>query len=60
MDSVHVIINNAASIDFNLRLDEALQINYFGAQNILNLAKQCKRLEVMTHVSTCYTNTDKL
>ncbi len=27
---LQVIINNAASVDFDLRIDEAIQINYYG------------------------------
>eukprot|EP00347_Sterkiella_histriomuscorum_P008623 403344386 len=56
---VNVIINNAASIDFNLRLDQAIQINYMGPQRLLALAKQCKNCDVFTHVSTCYVNSEK-
>jgi alcohol-forming fatty acyl-CoA reductase len=44
MATVDILINNAASIDFNLRLDEAIQINIFGALHLLAMAKQCQRL----------------
>ena len=33
--NVEVIINNAASIDFNLRLDQAIQINFMGPRRLL-------------------------
>ena len=59
IEQVHVIINNAATIDFDTRLDQALQINFHGPLRILALAKLCKRLEVFTHVSTAYVNSEK-
>lgn len=55
-----VVINCAASIDFNARLDIAININIRGALRIQQLAKECGNIEVFTHVSTCYVNSDKL
>ena len=57
--NVQVIINNAASIDFNLRLDHAIKINYYGALGLLKIAHDCPRIEVYTHVSTAYVNCEK-
>ncbi|CDW88677.1 male sterility protein [Stylonychia lemnae] len=34
IENVEVIINNAASIDFDLRLDQAIQINYMGPRRL--------------------------
>jgi fatty acyl-CoA reductase len=51
---VNIIINNAASVDFNLRLDLAIQINYYGPLRILEFAKTCSKLDCFTHVSTSY------
>jgi hypothetical protein len=56
---VNIIINNAASIDFQMPLEQALQINYFGPLRLLDLAKNSKNLECLTHVSTSYVNADK-
>ena len=53
------MINVAASIDFNEPIADAIQINYFGLMRMLDLAKECKRLEAFTHVSTAYVNCDK-
>lgn len=36
---VDVIINSAASVNFDDPLKEALKINYFGAKRMLELAK---------------------
>ena len=59
VDDLNIIINCAASVDFNERLCDALQINYFGCLRMMELAKECKNLEVLTHMSTCYVNCDK-
>jgi fatty acyl-CoA reductase len=55
-NEVEVIINSAASVNFDDPLQEALQINYFGSLRMLELAKECKHLLVFTHVSTAYVN----
>ena len=60
VNDCHVIINSAASVNFDDPLQDALQINYFGCQRMLQLAKECKRLEIFTHVSTCYVNCNRL
>ena len=54
--NLDVILNVAASVDFNLRLDQALQINTFGAIRILELAQKCSKLCVLVHTSTAYVN----
>ena len=40
---VEVVINNAASIDFDSRVDINMRINAKGAMNILNFSKACKK-----------------
>lgn len=59
IDNCNIIINSAASVNFDDPLKDALQINYFGCQRVLELAKECKNLDVFTHVSTCYVNCDR-
>ncbi len=59
IDNVNVMINCAASVDFNSPLYEALDINYFGTQRVFELACQVKNLENFVHVSTAYVNSDK-
>jgi nucleoside-diphosphate-sugar epimerase len=51
-----VIINCAASIDFNARIDFAIDSNIRGSLRMLDLAKKVKKLEIFTHISTCYVN----
>jgi thioester reductase-like protein len=41
IQELDVIINCAASVDFNERLCDAIQINYFGCLRMLDLAHQC-------------------
>ena len=59
IQNVNIMINCAASVDFNAPLYEALDINYFGTQRVFELACQIKNLENFTHVSTAYVNSDK-
>ena len=51
-----MIINSAASVNFDDPLQEAVKINYYGCERILALAKECKNLRVLTHISTAYVN----
>ncbi|KAK4440625.1 Fatty acyl-CoA reductase 3 [Sesamum alatum] len=51
---VDLIINLAASTDFDERYDVALGINTIGPANVLNFAKKCSKLRVFLHVSTAY------
>ncbi len=59
IEHINVIINCAASVDFNSRLDEAIKINVYGTLKMFELAQQSKRLENFLHVSTAYVNSDK-
>ena len=51
-----MIINVAASVNFDDPLLDAIQINYMGCMRMLELAKECQKLLVLTHVSTAYSN----
>ena len=51
-----VIINCAASVSFDDPLLDAIEINFFGCQRMLQLALECSRLRCFTHVSTAYVN----
>ena len=39
-----VVIHVAASVNFDDPLLDALQINYFGSQRMMQLAKECKKI----------------
>ncbi|XP_027927126.1 fatty acyl-CoA reductase 3-like [Vigna unguiculata] len=49
-----VIVNLAATTNFDERYDIALGINSFGTKHVMNFAKQCTKLKVLLHVSTAY------
>ena len=59
IDNVNIIVNCAASVDFNARLDDALMINVRGPQKIFSLAQRVKNLHNFVHISTAYVNSDK-
>jgi long-chain acyl-CoA synthetase len=50
---VAAIVNVAGVVDFNPPLDEALKVNAFGAQNLVELARTLGDVAVM-HTSTCF------
>lgn len=54
-----VIINCAASVDFNEQMTDAINVNYNGCIRMLELAHECKKLQIFTHVSTAYVNCEK-
>ncbi|CAD5324855.1 unnamed protein product [Arabidopsis thaliana] len=54
---IDVIVNVAATTNFDERYDVGLGINTFGAQlllNVLNFAKKCVKAQLLLHVSTAY------
>ncbi len=57
-DKVDLVINCAASVDFNARLDDATQINIFGTLKVYELYLQMKKAINFLHVSTAYVNSD--
>lgn len=58
-ENVNVVLNSAASVDFNQRLDQALQINTMGTLRVLKLAKSCKNIQSFVQISTAYVNCNK-
>ena len=56
---VDVIIHCAAIVDFNERLDKAIELNVLGSLRLLAIAQQCSRLSAFVHVSTCYVNSNR-
>ena len=55
---MHVVINCAASVNFDDPLHDALEINYFGCMKMMSLAKECKKILSFCHVSTTYVNSN--
>lgn len=56
---VDVVVNLAATTNFDERYDVSLGLNTFGAINVLNFAKKCSKLKVLLHVSTAYVSGEK-
>lgn len=59
VNEVNIIINCAASVNFDDPLLEAIQINYMGCYRLVTLAKECKEIQTYTHVSTAYVNSNR-
>ncbi|CAN0916732.1 Fatty acyl-CoA reductase 3 [Linum grandiflorum] len=53
-DEVDVIVNLAATTNFDERYDIAMGLNTMGAKYVLDFAKKCPKLKVVVHVSTAY------
>jgi long-chain acyl-CoA synthetase len=53
-EEVQVILNSAAVVVFDERLDLSLNLNTLGARRMMEFAKTCSRLEAVIHISTCY------
>lgn len=51
--TIDAVVNVAGVVDFNPPLDEALDTNAFGAQNLVELARALGNAPLM-HTSTCY------
>ncbi|KAJ6671633.1 FATTY ACYL-COA REDUCTASE [Salix viminalis] len=51
---VDVVLNFAATTDFDERYDVALGINTQGALHVLNFARKCVNVKMLVHVSTAY------
>ncbi|HSR49212.1 MAG TPA: AMP-binding protein [Acidobacteriota bacterium] len=57
---VDIVINSAAVVSFDAPLNEALELNVFGAVRLAHFAQSCRKA-VLLHVSTAYVcgNTDR-
>jgi len=51
---VEVIVNSAAVVVFDERLDLSLNLNTLGARRMMSVARECRRLQAVVHISTCY------
>ncbi|KAG0500878.1 hypothetical protein HPP92_000950 [Vanilla planifolia] len=56
---INMIINVAATTNFYVRYDVALNVNVLGPKHVMKFAKSCSKLEVLLHVSTAYVTRDK-
>jgi thioester reductase-like protein len=58
-ERVGAIVHGAASVAFDLSLEESRRINVEGTRRMLELARACPRLERFTYVSTAYVAGDR-
>jgi len=56
---VTVVIHSAATTKFNEKIKLAIEMNTLGVRRMLHLARQCKKLISVVHISTCYVAADK-
>nr|XP_043634375.1 fatty acyl-CoA reductase 3-like [Erigeron canadensis] len=56
---VDVVVNVAATTNFDERYDIALALNAFGARNVFNFAAKCVNIKLLLHVSTAYVSGEK-
>jgi thioester reductase-like protein len=56
-DGVDVIINCAASIDWDMPLRKIMQINTFGPLGVLELARESRKKVCLVHMSSAYAAT---
>ncbi|XVE59545.1 hypothetical protein DITRI_Ditri05aG0054400 [Diplodiscus trichospermus] len=56
---VDVVVNLAATTNFDERYDLALGLNTLGAKYVVNFAKKCVKLKVLVHVSTAYVSGER-
>jgi thioester reductase-like protein len=53
-DEVTAVVHCAASVSFDLSLDESRRVNVEGTRNVLEFARRCRGLERLSYVSTAY------
>uniref|UniRef100_A0A1J3FBS2 Fatty acyl-CoA reductase n=1 Tax=Noccaea caerulescens TaxID=107243 RepID=A0A1J3FBS2_NOCCA len=53
-NEIEIVVNVAATTNFDERYDVGLSINTFGPLNVLNFAKKCVKGQLLLHVSTAY------
>jgi len=59
-ENVNVIFHSAATLDFAETLKSTVDINLLGTRRCLQLAKECRHLNVFVHVSSAYVNSFRL
>ncbi|KAK4760567.1 hypothetical protein SAY87_005460 [Trapa incisa] len=56
---VDVVVNLAATTNFDERYDVALNVNTLGARHVMEFSKKCSNLAVLVHVSTAYVSGER-
>ncbi|XP_054733192.1 fatty acyl-CoA reductase wat [Anastrepha obliqua] len=58
-EEVEIIFNVVASVKFNEKLRDAIDINVLGTKKILDLSMEMKKLKSLVHISTLYCNCNR-
>jgi thioester reductase-like protein len=53
-EDITTVIHCAASVSFDLSLEDSRRVNVEGTRNVVDLAHRCERLERLSYVSTAY------
>jgi thioester reductase-like protein len=53
-DEVTTVVHCAASVAFDLPLEDSRRINVDGTRHVVDLARRCRRLERLSYISTAY------
>ncbi len=56
---LNFVIHSAAIVDFNERLDRAVELNVLGTLRLMEIAKRCAQMQGFVHVSTAYVNSNR-
>lgn len=59
VDEVEIVFNVVASVKFNEKLADAIDINVLGTNKIINLTMKISNLKSFLHISTLYCNCDR-
>ncbi|XP_050316285.1 fatty acyl-CoA reductase wat-like isoform X2 [Anthonomus grandis grandis] len=60
ISNIDVVFHVAATVNFNEHLKLAYNINLNGTKDLLNLAREMKNLKSIIHVSTAYSNCQRI
>ncbi|AES88362.2 putative alcohol-forming fatty acyl-CoA reductase [Medicago truncatula] len=53
-EEIDLIVHSAGTTNFNERFDISMGVNTMGALHVLNVAKKCRKINVLVHISTAY------
>jgi thioester reductase-like protein len=53
-EDITTVIHCAASVSFDLSLEDSRRVNVEGTRNVLDVARRCPRLERLSYLSTAY------
>ncbi|XP_072938546.1 putative fatty acyl-CoA reductase CG5065 [Epargyreus clarus] len=60
IDQVSVVFHSAATVKFTEPFQDILNANVEGTRKVLNLTQRMNKLEILVHMSTAFSNSDKL